>query len=126
MFSLGLAQVAEALSALDPREVLAPEAALVSGQALGVFLAGQPVTARPDASSDPKRGERLLKEAFGVVTLDGFGTFSRSELAACGLLLDYLSVTAAGRPSRLRAPARSSPTASRAPPSSWSTPARSP
>ncbi len=109
VFSLGLAQVAEALSALDPREVLAPEAALVSGQALGVFLAGQPVTARPDASSDPKRGERLLKEAFGVVTLDGFGTFSRSELAACGLLLDYLSVTAAGRPSRLRAPARSSP-----------------
>ncbi|MBU6318238.1 MAG: DNA mismatch repair protein MutS [Alphaproteobacteria bacterium] len=109
VFSLAPSQVAEALSALSPREVLAPEAALAVGQPLSAILSGQPLTPRPDGGNDPKRGERLLKDVYGVVTLDGFGTFSRSELAACGLLLDYLNVTAAGRPTRLRIPSRSSP-----------------
>ena len=44
---------------------------------------------------DAKLGERLVKTAYGVSTLDGFGAFSRAELIACALLFDYLALTQA-------------------------------
>ncbi len=52
-----------------------------------------------------------MKTAFGVSTLDGFGTFSRAELIACALLFDYLSLTQAGGQARLDPPLRSAPDA---------------
>jgi DNA mismatch repair protein MutS len=107
--SIELSGLADTLSALSPREVLVPESAWSANAGLRALLAGQTVTYRPDAGGDPKRGERLLKDAFGVVSLDAFGSFSRAELSASGLLLEYLSITAAGRTGRLRPPRRSSP-----------------
>src|SRR3990167_4970078 len=68
-----------------------------------------PRTERPARAASPKSGEALLKEAFGVAALDGLGNFSKAELAASGLLLDYVKVTQAGRPARLSAPVRAAP-----------------
>lgn len=65
-----------------------------------------PVTERPARTGTPKSGEALLKEAFGVAALDGLGDFSKAELAAAGLLLDYVKLTQAGRPARLAVPKR--------------------
>ena len=65
-----------------------------------------PTTVRPANAAKPASGERLLKQAYKVDTLDGFGTFDRAELAACGLLLDYLSLTQAGDQIRLDRPVR--------------------
>jgi DNA mismatch repair protein MutS len=47
---------------------------------------------------------RLLREAFGVATLDGFGRFSEAELAAAGLALSYVRETQAGALPRLDPP----------------------
>ena len=65
-----------------------------------------PVTERPGRAATAKVGEALLKEVFGLAALDALGDFSRVELAAAGLLLDYVKLTQAGAPIRLRAPRR--------------------
>ncbi|MGA1341979.1 MAG: DNA mismatch repair protein MutS [Hyphomonas sp.] len=72
-------------------------------------MAAAPVTERPVRAATPKSGEALLREAFGVAALDGLGHFSRVELAAAGLLLDYLKLTQAGSPARLGVPRRADP-----------------
>ncbi len=69
-----------------------------------------PLTYRPNSAASSKSGERLLKDAFKVAALDAFGAFSKSELGACGLLLDYLSLTQAGAEIRLDPPKRSAKT----------------
>lgn len=74
-------------------------------RALGEILTA-PVTERPTRTASAKSGEALLKEAFDVAALDGLGTFSKTELAAAGLLLDYVKLTQAGRPARLSVPKR--------------------
>ncbi|MEL7108416.1 MAG: DNA mismatch repair protein MutS [Pseudomonadota bacterium] len=70
-----------------------------------------PTTYRPNAAASAKSGERLLKDAFKVAALDAFGVFSKTELAAAGLLLDYLSLTQAGADIRLDPPQRGPSTA---------------
>nr|WP_294848712.1 DNA mismatch repair protein MutS [uncultured Sphingomonas sp.] len=51
-------------------------------------------------------GERLLKERFGVASLDGFGAPDRAELAAAGGLLTYLQATQKDAAAFLAAPRR--------------------
>jgi DNA mismatch repair protein MutS len=65
-----------------------------------------PVTERPARAASAKSGEALLKEAYNVAALDGLGEFSKAELAAAGLLLDYVKLTQAGIPARLSVPKR--------------------
>jgi DNA mismatch repair protein MutS len=72
-------------------------------------MTAAPVTERPARTGTPKMGEALLKEVFGVAALDGLGDFSKAELAAAGLLLDYVKLTQAGRPARLAVPKRGEP-----------------
>ncbi len=63
-------------------------------------------TYRPNSAASAKSGERHLKAAFKVAALDSFGVFSKAELSACSLLLDYLSITQAGDDIRLDPPRR--------------------
>lgn len=49
-------------------------------------------------------GQARLQVLFGVGTLDGFGAFSRAELAACDGLLGYLENTQKGRLPRFMPP----------------------
>jgi DNA mismatch repair protein MutS len=53
-----------------------------------------------------QRGEEVLKRQFAVASLDGFGAFSRAELAAAGALVAYLDDTQKGELPRLRPPQR--------------------
>jgi DNA mismatch repair protein MutS len=46
---------------------------------------------------DSSRAETRMKKLFGVATLDGFGQFSRAELAAMGGLLSYLDHAGKGK-----------------------------
>ncbi len=68
-----------------------------------------PVTERPARAASASSGEAALKAALKVAALDAFGTFTRAELAACGLLLDYISLTQAGAEIRLSPPRRDPP-----------------
>ena len=71
-----------------------------------MFALQIPVTRRPNGAASPSSGEAALKAAYGLAALDGFGSFSKAELAACGVLLDYLSLTQAGADIRLDPPRR--------------------
>ena len=74
------------LARLGAAELVAPEGWRAQG-----------TVPRPAREFDSAAGERRLKDAFGVATLDGFGRFGRPELAAAGALLAYLGVAGQGR-----------------------------
>ena len=108
VFPLSPAALADVLGAIGPREVLVADS-VMSQPDVARATGGLTLTPRPDARADAKLGERLFRDAYGVSTLDGFGTFTRAELIACGLLFDYLAVTQAGGQARLDPPIRTAP-----------------
>jgi DNA mismatch repair protein MutS len=52
----------------------------------------------------PRDAARMVREVFGVATLDGFGRFGAGELAAAALALSYVQETQAGALPRLDPP----------------------
>ncbi|MDP3740167.1 MAG: DNA mismatch repair protein MutS [Hyphomonadaceae bacterium] len=110
VFGLSPAALDDVLSATAPREVLVSDVDL-KHEDVARAVQGLVLTPRPGARADAKLGERLVKSAYGVSTLDGFGAFSRAELIACALLFDYLALTQAGGQARLDPPLRSAPEA---------------
>ncbi len=72
-----------------------------------VDYSGGKTTPIPAAYFDSAAGARDLKECLGVADLAGFGSFSRSELAAIAAVLKYIDLTQMGRKPLLRTPRRS-------------------
>lgn len=107
VFSLDPARLGDVLSAIGPREVLLSDAGHGHPD-VARAVEGFVTTPRPAVRADARLGERLMKSAYGVADLDGFGAFSRAELVACALLFDYLSLTQAGGQARLDPPLRAS------------------
>jgi DNA mismatch repair protein MutS len=95
------------LARIDPGELLIAES-LLSDDAMRPALRdlGERLTPVPDHELESVRGEQRLKEAFGVGALDGFGSFTRAELAAAGALLGYVALTQKGQLPRLAPPRR--------------------
>ena len=89
------------LARLAPAEVLFAE-----GAAEAEAIAAPLRHPRARADFDSSRAEARIKAHFGVATLDGFGSFSRAELAAAGGLLAWLEQAAKGGPVWLRPPVR--------------------
>lgn len=58
---------------------------------------GPRATLLPSSSFSVEGGERALKTLYGVSALDGFGSFTRAEIAAAGALAQYLDLTQKGR-----------------------------
>ncbi len=104
--------VASALARVSPRELLAPDS-LYADENLGPTLKelGEKLTLRPAATFESASGERLLKEAYGVAALDGFGAFTRAEVSAAGALISYLDLTQKGKRPALKALTRESASA---------------
>ena len=86
-----------------PRELLALDGARLTEIAAE---AGAALTELPPGSFDSTAATRRLAALFGVETLEGFGSFSRAELAAMGAIADYLDLTQKGRMPLLRPPVR--------------------
>ena len=80
------------LARLEPTEILCP-AALAEG-----------LSPRPTAAAPPRDSARRVSEAFGVATLEGFGTFHPAEVAAAAMALDYVRLTQRGALPRLARP----------------------
>lgn len=85
------------LARLSAAEVIVPE---------GLAMAG---LASPRSEFDSASGEARLKSFFGVATLDGFGGFSRAQMAAAGGLMAYLDHAGKGTLPFLSPPAKRSP-----------------
>jgi len=102
---LAPAEAGEALGALRPAELLIAEGDAARFGALAA--AGEAaLTVRPGPKADARAGERRLLALYEVATLDGFAAFGAAELAAMGLLLDYIELTQAGAAPRLAPPQR--------------------
>ena len=85
------------LSALAPREIVLSETVYQNAEYQAALEASRAaLTPLASAKFDARAGERRLKERYSVGALDAFGDFSKPELMAAGVLLDYLELTQAG------------------------------
>ncbi len=60
-------------------------------------IAGHGLTPLAPSSFDSEAAKGRLGKLFEVASLDGFGQFSRAELAAMGAVVDYLDLTQCGK-----------------------------
>ncbi|MFV0294232.1 MAG: DNA mismatch repair protein MutS [Paracoccus sp. (in: a-proteobacteria)] len=97
------ARLAPELARISPRELLACESSSLAELASD---AGVPLTERPASSFDSAAGVQRLAALFKVETLDGFGSFTRAELAAMGAIADYLELTQKAQLPLIRPPQR--------------------
>ncbi|MEP4190138.1 MAG: DNA mismatch repair protein MutS [Sneathiella sp.] len=95
------------LSRLDPGEILLSDKWLGETEMAPMFEDwDKELTPLPSVRFDSQNGERRLKALFNVAALDAFGQFGRSELAACGALVDYVELTQKGKFPHIKPPVR--------------------
>lgn len=96
-----------ALARLSPGELLVPDRLLGAEAFQDVWAEWKRVLSPlPGARFDSENARRRLEALYGVGALDGFGAFSRPELAAGGALVDYVELTQKGKLPRLSIPRR--------------------
>lgn len=91
------------LAQLNPAEILISESNYEN------FLEqtkefGSTLTSLSPASFDSASGIKRLCDLFKVNSIDGFGSFSRSEISALGAIIDYLEITQKGKLPALKIP----------------------
>ncbi len=104
---LGPSELAGALARLQPSEILLPDRLFQRPELAGLLAEYRTqLSPLPAARFESDGARRRLEAAFAVKALEGFGSFERAEIAACGALVDYLQTTQLGRLPRLAAPRR--------------------
>jgi DNA mismatch repair protein MutS len=105
--SLGLKQLGAALARIEPGEILVSERMLTNEALFEVWAEWKTkLSPLPQSRFESENARRRLETFYGVGALDGFGAFSRPELAAAGLLVDYVALTQKGRMPSLSLPKR--------------------
>ena len=95
------------LARLSPGEILLPERMLGRPALYEMLGEWKPaLTPLPNARFDSDAARRRLESFYGVGALDGFGNFSRAEIAAAGALVDYVGLTQQGNAPYLEPPRR--------------------
>ncbi len=85
------------LARIMPGEILVPERLLARPALFELFADWKPaLTPLANPRFDSEAARRRLEEFYGVEALDGFGNFSRAEIAAGGALVDYVALTQQG------------------------------
>lgn len=98
-------QLSGLLSRLRPVEILLSDAYLQNPQMFEVFSDYRPqLSVLPQARFNSENAKRNLLDLFKVETLDVFGSFSRSEITAAGVLTDYVFTTQKGQIPRVEKP----------------------
>ncbi|WP_085835332.1 DNA mismatch repair protein MutS [Aquimixticola soesokkakensis] len=93
------------LARLSPREVVMSEASEADWAEI-VSDMGSALTPLSRGSFDSHAAERRLIDLFKIGSLDAFGSFTRSEVAAMGAIIDYLDITQKGKLPLVRPPVR--------------------
>ena len=103
-------EVAAELARLSPKELLLPDA-LVSHDGFKPLFAVLKIALSPLPASrfDSDAGARALQSHYGLLSLDGLGSFARAELSAAGALIAYIDLTQKGRKVALRRLAKVQP-----------------
>jgi len=97
--------LASDLARLAPKEILLADKLFIDSE-LSQTLREHRQALTPHAANifDYLRTENRLKTFFDVLSLEGFGEFSRAEIAACGSLIEYVEITQKGNLPRLEIP----------------------
>ncbi|SEC66725.1 DNA mismatch repair protein MutS [Rhodobacter sp. 24-YEA-8] len=103
-----LSRLGPELARLAPRELLVPDEESTEIASL-VTDSGAAMTPLARASFDSTGAEKRLCALWQVSSLEGFGSFTRAEIAAMGGLVDYLDLTQRGRLPLLRPPIKELP-----------------
>ena len=93
------------LARLGPKEVLLSDATEADFGSI-VDESGAALTVLGNAAFDSTNGEKRLNSVYSVKSMDGFGAFSRSEIAALAAVVEYLDITQKGKLPLLRPPVR--------------------
>ena len=100
--AVGRAELPAALARLDPNEILLPDRLLAQPDLFELFADWRKqLSPSPAARFDSDNARLRLQRFMGAATLDAFGSFSRSEIAAAGAILDYVELTQQGKMPRL-------------------------
>ncbi|QWW68160.1 DNA mismatch repair protein MutS [Rhizobium sp. WYJ-E13] len=79
---------------IDPRELIVPDTIFYDGELKSVFdVLGRTAVPQPAVLFDSATAETRIARYFDVSTLDGFGSFSRAELAAAAAAVAYVEKT---------------------------------
>ncbi|MAU52141.1 MAG: DNA mismatch repair protein MutS [Roseovarius sp.] len=105
VMALGPARLGPELACLMPREVVLSDAD-EADLAETVTESGAALTTLGAAAFDSTGAEARLCALFGVATLEAYGAFSRSELAAMGAIVEWLEITQKGKLPLLQVPVR--------------------
>jgi DNA mismatch repair protein MutS len=98
-------RLAAELARLEPREIVFSDSLQGDKAIEGILEAsGIPLSPQPASRFDSTAADKRLREHFGVLAFDGFGAFSRAEIASLGGLLDYILLTQVGKVPHLRIP----------------------
>ncbi len=95
------------LSRLNPVEILVSDSYLQTPAIFEVFNDyRRQLSVLPQARFNSENAKHNLLEFFHVQTLDVFGSFSRAEITAAGVLLDYVETTQKGQIPRIEKPTK--------------------
>ena len=87
-----------ALSRLNPVEIVISDTHLQTPEIFRLLNEyREKLTVLPQARFNSENARLRLQKVFGVETLEAFGNFSRGEITAAGVLLDYLENTQRGQ-----------------------------
>ncbi|MGC5779157.1 DNA mismatch repair protein MutS [Methylobacterium sp. NFXW15] len=100
-------ELSGAIARHDPREIVLSEA-IHADPALARLWQDTRAAIVPlaQAELEPAAAERRIREQYGVSTLDGFGRFTRAEIAAAGTGLLYIARTQLAARAPLAVPSR--------------------
>lgn len=94
---------------IEPRELILPDAVFHDPELRPVFdVLGRVAVPQPAVLFDSATAEDRISRYYGVKTLDGFGSFSRAELAAASAAISYVEKTQLAERPALGIPERES------------------
>lgn len=95
------------LARLNPVEIIVSDSYLQNPELFSILNEyREKLTVLPQARFNSENARKRLMEAYQVSTLDAFGNFERAEIAAAGILLDYIENTQKGKLPRIEAPVK--------------------
>lgn len=93
------------ISKLKPTEIIIPDNLLNNPDLFHVLnVYREQLTILPQARFNSLNAEKYIEKLFKVKTLDAFGAFSKAEISAAGIILDYIENTQKGKLPRVKKP----------------------
>lgn len=100
-------QLSGLLSRLNPVEILVADSYMQNPQLFELFGEYRPqMSVLPQARFNSENAKHNLLDLFKVQTLEVFGNFSRAEITAAGVLIDYVTTTQKGQIPRIEKPVK--------------------